>query len=985
MLVTLAMCMGLISVPAMAEGDKVAQIGDVQYETLAAAVAAVQSGETITLTADASGSGIIVPESSNFTIDFAGHSYTVDSAPLAGSTGTANQMFQLLKNSTIVMKNGTLIPKSSEIKRIIQNYSNLTLDNMTIDLTNSNCVVGTKDYPLSFNNGTSVIKDSTIKTESTKTAFDVYYWKSGGYPDGARVTIEGTTVIEGAVEFGGDSIDNEDITKHWLKITGGTIDSVTVTTSSADPKGVSITGGTFKTNVSAYVADGYVFENGTVTTKMVAKIGSKEYPTLAEAVAEVPTDGTKTTITMIADETVDVATSPITVAAGKNIVLELNGKTITGNCASGTTSALITNKGTLKIQDSTDTAKNGTGAGKIIAGADPTWTWDGTDNYAGSYASNLIRNEGTLTVENGYLMNVSTGSAAYAIDNYSSGKVTVNGGKLDAAKASAIRMFYNKGGSITVNGGVIGSENSYMGLQVMGTDANNGVSMELNGGTFNGRSDAVYAGGGNAAWTTSSFTINGGTYEERVSFTGAIPATSISIAGGNFNAWVGSWGSAKKFVTGGIFDFNGSRYADQYKENTLGDFPPISKISELGCETEADLTAKGYTFEKHSLDKYKDSYPECEGKYFYDIYYPAIWDLEELKTDYVADGYVAKALGNNRYEVVKATAQNLENLVIDEDSNKDATTVAIEEVGADLTATENTATVVTAQQKTAGKEFNIVTVTKTGDENPTATAKTIAVTPKATTIDEVTNTIAVDNIDLETLGVLFAQKVDDFDNTTPTAELSLSITEKVEETTGTSVTYDVHPEVKIGSETYPLEGPVVDGSYTFKLPVANSFVTETRKTVKVTYEDEDPVYLPVKGESGNYYVEVTVTHFSDATVEPAEDVVISDVDAFVHSTSGLGNIRFITTVNSNGTVTEYGTYFVLADNITNIQQSEANVIGTTEGQKTTFSADIRNIEGNLDTSIYAMSFIKVGSNDAVWSDFKIASVNEYDHNKGVNE
>ena len=280
----------------------------------------------------------------------------------------------------------------------------------------------------------------------------------------------------------------------------------------------------------------------------VAKIGDTMFASLADAVAAVPADGTEaTTITMIADETINVEGYAITIPATKNVVLELNGHQIIGACVSTGTSALIRNLGTLTIQDNTDANKDGSGDGKIIAGADPTWTWDGSDDYSGSYASNLVRNEGTLVIEGGNLNNVSSGSAAYAIDNYGSGKITINGGKVDAAKASAIRMFYVNGGSITVNDGTIGhytsdDDCSYMGVQVM-SGAN--VNVSVNGGTIAGLY-ALYANN-----TGGGITISGGSFDGYVGF--AAPVPNISITDGTFYAWAGTWGDQTKFISGGSF------------------------------------------------------------------------------------------------------------------------------------------------------------------------------------------------------------------------------------------------------------------------------------------------------------------------------------------------------------------------------------------------------------------------------------------------
>ncbi|MCR5611626.1 MAG: InlB B-repeat-containing protein [Clostridiales bacterium] len=285
-------------------------------------------------------------------------------------------------------------------------------------------------------------------------------------------------------------------------------------------------------------------ENGVVTYTVrgaVAKIGNTLYASLAEAVAAVPADGTETTIVMIADVRIDVSGYAVTIPANKNVVLDLNGHEVIGQCTTTGTSALIRNLGALTIRDSA-------GNGKLIGGADPTWTWDGSDDYSGSYASNLIRNEGTLTVDGGTLYNASSGSAAYAIDNYSAGKVTINGGTVDAAKAAAIRMFYCNGGVVTVNGGTIGRYNSdddcsYMGIQVMsGTNA----VVNVTGGMIAG----MYALYSNATGD-SAVNISGGEFDGYVGF--AAGQNNIAISGGKFYEWAGTWGDQTEFISGGEF------------------------------------------------------------------------------------------------------------------------------------------------------------------------------------------------------------------------------------------------------------------------------------------------------------------------------------------------------------------------------------------------------------------------------------------------
>ena len=240
----------------------VAQIDSKAYVTLADAVAAAQDGETVTLLSDCSGDGIAIKENTfpnGLTIDFAGYSYTIG-GKLVGSTGTASNGFHLLKGNTIVMRNGSIYGDASVAGDdttqwsgspaiMIQNYSSLTLDGMTVKGGKQTC------YTLSNNNGDTVIKDSTIIAGQNKQvggpfAFDVCRYAS--YPS-VSVTVEGNSVINGCVDVSGTIGAGQ---SRQLTITGGTFSKpISVST---QPANISISGGTFANEVPAdYCAAGY--------------------------------------------------------------------------------------------------------------------------------------------------------------------------------------------------------------------------------------------------------------------------------------------------------------------------------------------------------------------------------------------------------------------------------------------------------------------------------------------------------------------------------------------------------------------------------------------------------------------------------------------------------------------------------------------------------------------------------------------------------
>lgn len=245
----------------------VAKVDDTYYSTMEAAIKAVGSGGIIYVIKDIpNATGISVPTGKDFTIDFGGHTYTL-SGPGAGSTNTETNGFQLLKGSDITFKNGTIriAENANNIKRIIQNYADLTLEDMHIYAENQ---VGGEEYALSFNNGNIIFKgDTKIITTNTNTiAFDVCYWAEGGYTDGVKVTFDATYTgtINGTIIY-----DSTDPGKAALTIQGsGYIGAVDTSSGTSNGNNIQISGGSFGESVAEYVVDELNAElnsNGTYT------------------------------------------------------------------------------------------------------------------------------------------------------------------------------------------------------------------------------------------------------------------------------------------------------------------------------------------------------------------------------------------------------------------------------------------------------------------------------------------------------------------------------------------------------------------------------------------------------------------------------------------------------------------------------------------------------------------------------------------------
>lgn len=240
-------------IPNTAEGS-VAMIGVSTYSSLGEAIKAVQAGGIIRILKDVpDAAGITVSSDKQFTVDFGGHTYTLKD-PGAGSLGTETNGFQLLKKSTITFKNGTIriAEGTTSIKRIIQNYANLTLEDMHFYAENQ---AGSLDYPLSFKNGSITFKGDTdiITPDDNNIAFDVCQFSN--YPN-VTVTFDEsyTGTINGRIVY-----DSPNASTHKLYIKGnGTFGSIECTSrsNSVAKDGIEVTSGNFAESVNKdYLAD----------------------------------------------------------------------------------------------------------------------------------------------------------------------------------------------------------------------------------------------------------------------------------------------------------------------------------------------------------------------------------------------------------------------------------------------------------------------------------------------------------------------------------------------------------------------------------------------------------------------------------------------------------------------------------------------------------------------------------------------------------
>lgn len=220
---------------------------------LAALSTAGSENVSVVLTDDLSlEAGFKVADGNTLNLDFNGNTISADKG--TGSGNVTNGM-QLLKGSTVTLSNGAYALSTESIGCLIQNYSDLTIENMTLstdgytklgeNAINSDMIV------ISSNCGNVVITGNTKITAANGTiALDIMHWENTSYEEaGSHVTFDEnfTGVCDGRIEIYCYNTSN------------------TPTVRDVDDGGATLTikGGTFKNTdltldeFKKYVADGY--------------------------------------------------------------------------------------------------------------------------------------------------------------------------------------------------------------------------------------------------------------------------------------------------------------------------------------------------------------------------------------------------------------------------------------------------------------------------------------------------------------------------------------------------------------------------------------------------------------------------------------------------------------------------------------------------------------------------------------------------------
>ena len=568
-----------------------AQVGEASYYTMDEAFdAQTKTGEAITLLRDYTTGGAFKSGNDARVVDLNGHTWTCT------GTDANSAAFEInYPDASLTVKNGKvvssqligLIPSASAMGgTITYDNSNLTFEGVEATTTATSGIETNGNNT----NDTVVLKNSTLNVPN---GFGIYFPSSGtltidnstinaktmgaqvcsgnlNVTAGSAITVSGDPVEkvenDGAIQDGAAiSIVNRAGYKGLGKIaiTGGTFtakpgnaalkaytwDSSTKQESAFDnsAKTVAVSGGTFSSAVSTDLcAEGCTPIANTDGTHSVASgvayVAGKGFDTLQAAI-DAAQDGE--TVTLLTDATEDA-----TIAAGKNITLDLGGKTLTNTNAG---------KATLTIaKGATATVKNGSivgGTGYYTIDSYGTATLEDVTATAGNTDSSMIRNDGTLTIESG-----SYSGGLNVVKSEEDSTLIINGGKYELSHAvkysyTAVILVY---GNTTITDGEFvcsATTPNWANPKVVmtGEVAGHPSFTKITGGSFVNK----YSGGGifhgYTPATSDNFEVSGGTFNKSISegycADGFIPTKNADgtygVKEGHYVAQIGS----KKYET----------------------------------------------------------------------------------------------------------------------------------------------------------------------------------------------------------------------------------------------------------------------------------------------------------------------------------------------------------------------------------------------------------------------------------------------------
>ncbi len=474
-------------------------------------------------------------------------SITVNSGTITGTNGTG--MYLPAINSTTTINGGTITGGNTGIEL---RAGTLNVNGGTIS-GNSNTSV----FDANGNGTTTVGAGIAVSQHTTnqETTLNITGGEISGYYGVLEVnTVTGNTAPV-TINISGTAYVATTNTSNGAAVYSHALDSQSNYENNHTT--VSISGGTYSSDVSAYVIagntaitndGGATYTIGVDATTAVAEVNGVGYTTLQAAIDAAGT--TASTVTLLNDTTEDIE-----IGKEQDITLDLNGKTLT-NSADHT----ITNYGTLTIIDSvgSGTVDNVTHAKGALVNYGTAYLNGGTFTRSAEAGASTTDNGGNswYTVKN-YNQMVVNGATIENSGKYSSCFANGYQNTTDKTNAQAITgdvtptLTINSG---TVTGGLNSVKNDDYAVLVIkdGSFTNydqsalqNHSTVTVDGGSFTGGTYVLYNCGCDADLDKGIMTINGGTFT-------ADSGTEYILA------MVSTANTASVTITGGTFDTNGT-------------------------------------------------------------------------------------------------------------------------------------------------------------------------------------------------------------------------------------------------------------------------------------------------------------------------------------------------------------------------------------------------------------------------------------------
>ena len=514
------------------------------FNSLSAALAAAQSGGTITLLNDVTGAGLVIEKP--ITIDFNGKVYAFES----GVGDDAKCGFEILEANTVTLKNGTLeISESAtdSLEAVIKNSGDLILQNVTVDGTimfTSGSVKGDVEDNLVIpeelklaldENGAYVLVAKDVLAAVGDKLFETLLEASAASKSGDTILLKKDVTIEESIQIpAGVTFNLNGYTvnvKSSLIINGTLSGAGTINLSSLE---ATVTGAQGLNVASAIENYKVVYANGVysleeIPAEFAAQVGTTKYTNLTAAFAALEKAGNlnNVTVQLIANSKEDVE-----VPAGFKGTIDLGGYILRGAIAANGSSnniiELTIKNGYIRLEGRT---KMG-----VIGGRYCKFIFNDLDLYTDCHGV-ILENNATCTVNSGtYVIGDKSGAYLFYLYNDSilgtfitcKATLTINGGKF-----SRVDVGGNESYAIQVSNKISDPIVNVYGGEFTGFDAV--LNLGMSGSSYCNVYGGKYTGGIEVG--TGNPTISGGWFNKNPASYVASGYCAVSTTANNKGPW----------------------------------------------------------------------------------------------------------------------------------------------------------------------------------------------------------------------------------------------------------------------------------------------------------------------------------------------------------------------------------------------------------------------------------------------------------------